>query len=309
MRYIYGPNGDEISDSSAATIMIIMVILLTTPIFLPLILIYALTGRVDTFRAIKLTIYGLITGILLAYIYSKNQAGKSHAKMYIDNRLADMRISPGQNTIRVVTPSAKIYGYGTVNMNVEVTSGYKWTYHAIGSADDPHSVELPATVRFTPDEAALPAIDLGEYILAIVPQSSWYYLRLEQPISITWEKDRAEAMQVGSAVEIHYVKNKSRKVRLEGIYDSKTVRLWETDAIPFIQKVFTPGNVADLTLIVFPHEDPLAEYGWAQSSLLWEKATGKSTYVMDIHSVRMVLSIPTHEDVYAEVPAEFVTKQ
>ncbi len=312
VRYIYGPNGEEVKNVSAPKVTVISVILLTAPVLVPLGLLYALVGKIGTIELIKLTVYGLLVGVGLTYIYAENQNGKLHAKTYIDHRLADMTISPGNGTIHVAVPSAKIYGYGTVSMNVDAlwnvgaTSGYVWTYNVIGSPDDPHHAELPATVRFTPEEAVLPAMDLGNYILAIVPPSSWYYLRLEKPISVTWEQDRAEATQIGSAIEIRYVKQKSQGVRLEGIYDTGTVKLWETDAIPFIQKVFTPGDVAELTMIIFPHKRPLAEYGLAQHSLLWEKATGKSMYVTDIHSVRMVLSMATHEDVKAEVPAEFV---
>ena len=321
MRYIYGPNAEDVKDIPTAKIVAITTILFTVPILISALPPYLLFGKeTGIVGTLPFAAIGLLFGVYLAYSYAKNQTGKVRASKFVKEHLKDLAMSLEDNALRVYAPNAKIYSRGVVTMDmyeyyVRDTKArvYRWYYEPIEPTTDQHTAKLPTVVRLTQYESIIPAIDLGDYVVAIVPPSDWFRLDIGQPIRIAHGNDKLEVLPVNKALEIHYVKNKSRGARLEGVYStntvysSGTVKIWETDSIPFIQQVFHPGDVKEMTLIVFPHKMPLATYKGMDGLLLWAKITGKKPYVTDISVLRATLDLPLEKDVHAEVPAEFVS--
>ncbi len=320
MRYIYGPNAEELKDISLAKIVAITIILFTVPIIVSALPPYLLFGKdLGIAGTIYFAAIGLLLGAYMAYSYAKNQTGKVRASKFVKEHLRDSSITLTEDMILVRAPNAKIYSRGIVTMEVQETytgntkeTEYTWWYEPIEPTVNEHEAKLPTLVRLTPYESIIPAMDLGDYVVAIVPPSDWFRLDIGQPITVTHGADKLEVIPINKALEIHYVKNKSRGARIEGVYNTTAVRspgivkIWETDSIPFIQQVFHPGDVKELTLIVFPNSKPLARYGGLQGSILRTRVAGKKPYVTDVNVVRAILDLPLVEDAYAEVPAKFV---
>ncbi len=148
----------------------------------------------------------------------------------------------------------------------------------------------------------LQAYEVEDFYVAILPPGKQYYLKIAKDLRINKLPDRAELIQQGNALELHYVAGTSHDAVVQFKCCSETVELLRAQGVPFKQMVINAGALDEAVVMVLDKWGPRQTYKDYRKIL---QMLG-GNYISGKGKIRLVLEYAIAPHFTAEADAGFV---